>query len=801
LEQYKSIEMRASISFTDSLELGKVGLGSVLGLGSRPNNNNNNNNNHTAEEEEIRNLRAELDECREDLKRDEEIFAEKVRELKQARKQIRELQQEVQDAGSRLSEALVLVEEQKKALDSQIVLAAAAAAAAATSQRRAPKDADSSAQSKATAEPPSREKPPIKSRSSPRKTPPSSSSRQRESLDDLEISMAVAVTEPDISQLMEDLEAVSREKEKVVNERNQAESKCHNVSTAAEQQREEFRRGQEELQKRLKDLEINIRLKQELIADLTRGQNQATQLAERHEARVLLLEQEQAQLQGQLNFLNQARRQTFEEAEEERSRRKELESKLLEAREQLAAMEQQKKKQEKQWRAEREAAEKRRQELKKTEEHLAELTSLQSSYARLTAQLEHNEQRHRKDLDALTAQVAQFKRSSAEAQATIKNLEAKNGDLRARLERSAKSRERTSSSSGPRPSSSSSSVASGAASTTSTPPALPGSSSHSASRPRSRLGPSSSSGASPARAKAWERGDDASVASDYSYASRTVASAQSAGSSASSAARRASRQVTSDWVLQRVEELTLAKQARVEVSKLVNSCRAAEKERGELIAELEQLKVQQKDGQVALKKQLREVESRADKLAQLAKVQKADLGACPAGDDSRKQELLTKLSATEKALRATIEHRAELDTRLHNGVLSADTLSRMQDVQDELETLDTEISLNEVRIAEERRRISKGKSRIAAPSSSSSEPTANGSRGGAHAQDAPVNTLLYQEMEELTAGGGGMGDQERALLVALAQVSQSLVEAKYRCVFIPFFFRALQALVLLALVF
>ena len=243
--------------------------------------------------------------------------------------------------------------------------------------------------------------------------------------------------------------------------------------------------------------------------------------------------------------------------------------------------------------------------------------------------------------------------------------------------------------------------------------------------------------------------------------------------------------MTSDWVLQRVEELTLAKQARVEVSKLVNSCRAAEKERGELIAELEQLKLQQKDGQVALKKQLREVESRADKLAQLAKVHKADLGACPAGDESRKQELLTKLSATEKALRATIEHRAELDTRLHNGVLSADTLSRMQDVQDELETLDTEISLNEVRIEEERRRISKGKSRIAAASSSSSEPGPNGGRGGAQAHDPPVNTLLYQEMEDLTAGSGGMmNDQERALLVTLAQISQSLVEAKYRCVFI-----------------
>ena len=50
-----------------------------------------------AKEEEIMSLRKELQECREDLLRDEDIFATKVRELKSYRKQIRQLQQENTD--------------------------------------------------------------------------------------------------------------------------------------------------------------------------------------------------------------------------------------------------------------------------------------------------------------------------------------------------------------------------------------------------------------------------------------------------------------------------------------------------------------------------------------------------------------------------------------------------------------------------------------------------------------------------------------------------------------------------------
>lgn len=453
---------------------------------------------------------------------------------------------------------------------------------------------------------------------------------------------------------------------------------------------------------------------------------------------MLLLEEESSQLQAQLDKLDRARRLTYEEAEEERARRIELEGKLLEAQEQLAEMDQQRKKQEKRWRAEKEAEERRKLDAKRTEEHLSELTGLQSAYAKLSAQLEHDEHKHRKDLDSLTSQVAAFKRSSGEAQSLIKQLEQKNADLRVRLERSAKAIGRASSAP-PRPQSQSQVAA------VSLVPPLPG-------RQRPRDARSAPSSSSPAK-------DDASVMTEHtSYTAQTAQTAQlsmhsgRSGHSTLSARRTNHKQLSIDWLMQRVDDLTAARYAKLEVSKLVTSCRAAEKEKGDLQAELARVQAQQRDGQAVLTKQMREVEGRLDKLAQLSKQYKAE--AASEKDAMRRQATLGKLADTERALRNHLEHRTELSHRLANGVLGPDALSRMQDIRDELETLDTEISLNEVRLAEEKRRIRKA--------------------GGTPADDS-VEQVLLREMEDLQPAEPGRG-----LYSTLSQMAQALVETKFR---------------------
>jgi hypothetical protein len=55
--------------------------------------------------------------------------------------------------------------------------------------------------------------------------------------DSLEISRAVAATEPHVSQLMEDLEIISREKEKLGKEKEIAERKCNVAISIAEKQK------------------------------------------------------------------------------------------------------------------------------------------------------------------------------------------------------------------------------------------------------------------------------------------------------------------------------------------------------------------------------------------------------------------------------------------------------------------------------------------------------------------------------------------------------------------------------------
>lgn len=58
--------------------------------------------------------------------------------------------------------------------------------------------------------------------------------------DSLEISRAVAATEPHVSQLMEDLEHISKEKEKLGIEKEIAEKKCNVAISLAEKQKVDF---------------------------------------------------------------------------------------------------------------------------------------------------------------------------------------------------------------------------------------------------------------------------------------------------------------------------------------------------------------------------------------------------------------------------------------------------------------------------------------------------------------------------------------------------------------------------------
>lgn len=222
-------------------------------------------------EEELARLREELDDCREDLKRDEEIFAEKMKELKKAKKLIKDLEAEK----ATLSERVQTMRQQLIKLSRLPKLFVNNATPAESDLLSSPTKAPRSA-----------------SKKEPRGTPPQSDKDKDKQKDkekemnldldlDLDVSIAVAMSEPDISQLMEDFEAVWQEKEDLRSNRQHVEENLARVAAVAQMQREKIAAAQLQLQhkvrvqaSKLRDQTHELSLLQEQLRQLRDEQHQ-----------------------------------------------------------------------------------------------------------------------------------------------------------------------------------------------------------------------------------------------------------------------------------------------------------------------------------------------------------------------------------------------------------------------------------------------------------------------------------------------------------------------------------------------
>lgn len=122
---------------------------------------------------------------------------------------------------------------------------------------------------------------------------------------DQEMSFAVAACEPDLSQLMEDLEILSKEKEDLMLEKEAAEERVRLITTAAESEKHQFLESKSQLQRRLKELEVGMKLKQEVISSLARKQQEASDLAEKYESRVEELQSVMGRLTSEIRRLSE----------------------------------------------------------------------------------------------------------------------------------------------------------------------------------------------------------------------------------------------------------------------------------------------------------------------------------------------------------------------------------------------------------------------------------------------------------------------------------------------------------------
>jgi DNA repair exonuclease SbcCD ATPase subunit len=145
----------------------------------------------------IQQLNKQLADCQEDLKRDEEIFSEKIKELKKCRKQVKDLDFENKNLKknySNLKKNLSKLNQLKQSISSS------------NRRRRKPNSSDEDSSQPGSVR---------ESYDQLQSQPVTARGDNDGENDDLNISIAVAMSEPDISQLIEDIELLSKEKEEL----------------------------------------------------------------------------------------------------------------------------------------------------------------------------------------------------------------------------------------------------------------------------------------------------------------------------------------------------------------------------------------------------------------------------------------------------------------------------------------------------------------------------------------------------------------------------------------------------------
>lgn len=219
-----------------------------------------------SKDELIAALRKELEDLREDLKRDEEIFGEKVKELKTCRKELRACQVE----NGELQEKLAKYLNQEGRMTP-----------ASISTRE-----DSKIPSKTRSFIGTHRNGALNNAISECGESPSASILSSAYSFSLVSTIAyfyeyplLNLSEPNISKLMEDLETVSKEKDKIEEERLKAETKFEESRKAALEEKKNFSAVQREAASRLEALQAGMEAKQKVIADLTKAQTEAARLA------------------------------------------------------------------------------------------------------------------------------------------------------------------------------------------------------------------------------------------------------------------------------------------------------------------------------------------------------------------------------------------------------------------------------------------------------------------------------------------------------------------------------------------
>ena len=327
-----------------------------------------------SKEEEVDRLKRDLQDREEDLSRDEQIFASKMKELGRCHALIADYQTALKDMEERLKSQEAHVQSRSPAPVTSPGLASLS-----------PERADGGA------------------------VPPRTLT---DAVADPDSDADPAIGELDSHQEM--LARAEREREQVVRE---AEARAREL--------EEYRRAAE---KQVRDLESGIRLKEELIRTLAHGEKEAERLVKKYEERVKSLEEEASGLRNKLEAIRgelETARSAGREEQTQADRRQELQYQhaLRRAESELLSLRQQ--------RAEQEHITRLKQ---RSDERMAmmeaDVKRMAAERDALVRRLRDEEGRERARAEGLAKRVQNLKRQASEHQRRIRELEARNSRFR-----------------------------------------------------------------------------------------------------------------------------------------------------------------------------------------------------------------------------------------------------------------------------------------------------------------------------------------------------------------------------------
>lgn len=471
--------------------------------------------------------------------------------------------------------------------------------------------------------------------------------------DDLEISVAVAAAEPDISQLMEDLEQLAKEREELL-----AVNSDYNQNIQSNKG-SNMRRSVDG--SKLSDLENNIREKEEVINKLTNAEVVAKETAMIHEQRAneLELESEQLRIQlQQLSKLKDDRNHTNNNYEEEVKKRQQYELKLREAEDQILMVNEQK---ELIMKMENERKQIKLEQSQLTSEHLKELEAFRNESKRLNEEVINTENKQRKTLELLSQQVSQYMKKSVESEELVSKLQQENSDLVEKLSKLL-----------------SESV-----------------------KPGDNINDADS--------KNTERDSERYIKTrgDKDAYNPMNSSVVNVSNSADAIINENDVQ---HWLQSRINALCTARLIAIEIQRLSLSCASLRAEKEEILKEIQPIKNKQFDSEAQIKKKIQEVSKKMDQLITRYNVLKYKIQSSNSGEGNEEEgsmKLLDEYEETKFSIASYKEHKSELEDRLLKGVLPADLELKLQELQEEMQTIDTEIDLSHSRIRQEKSKLKK----------------------------------------------------------------------------------------------